>query len=248
MVTNRYPRGAIDVYAFRTPSGKEISAAPMKLSSLKCVSLLLPALQPNNQYAEFNSHTSPFTGHVQKGTPFISSEDARIHVLSVTTQPSQPPHSNSDSELAIGPPGRAASFVVIVLNRVMLKYIDKALASSSPGVTEVVWEEWGPRNTRWLPERSSYAWQRSGNLSSRPLAFAWTVRYLTSHLILDTCTAHASFGRCTAPGRAHAAGCRSSTSACTLHAQVRSSTRKTRLWIWLRLPWRARTGLLRDPR
>ena len=160
MVTNKYPRGSIDVYAFRTQSGNELSTAPMKLSSLKCASLLLPALQSSNQYAEITSHTSPFTGRVPKGVPFVASEDARIHVLSMTTQPSQPAHSNSDSELSVGPPGRAASFVVIVLNRVMLKYIDRVLASSSPGIVEVPWEEWGPRNTRWLPERSSYAWQR----------------------------------------------------------------------------------------
>lgn len=160
MVTNRYPRGSINVYAFRNPNSNDISSTPMAMSSLKCASLLLPALQPNNQYAELSSHTSPFTGSIEPGTPFVSSEEARVHVLSVTTQPSQPAHSNSDSELSVGPPGRAASFVVVVLNRALVKYIDRAIASTSRGDLEVVWEEWGPRNSRWLPERSCYAWQR----------------------------------------------------------------------------------------
>ena len=122
MVTNRYPCGSLDVYPFRTPSGQELSATPMRLSSLKCTSLLLPALQASNQYAVINSHTSPFTAQIPKGAPFATSEEARIHVLSVTTQPSQPSHSNSDSELSLAPPGRAASFVVVVVNRIMLKY------------------------------------------------------------------------------------------------------------------------------
>ncbi|KAI5114812.1 hypothetical protein M0805_005347, partial [Coniferiporia weirii] len=129
--------------------------------------LLLPTLQPNNHYAELSAHTAPFTANAPKGSPFASSDDARIHVLSVVTQPAPPPHSNSDSEVGVPPTGHAASFVVIVLNRILLKYAHAHMQRGGGANTtrpcaqmDVPWEEWGPRNTRWFHERSSHAWLR----------------------------------------------------------------------------------------
>lgn len=64
------------------------------------------------------------------------------------------------------PPGPGASFLVMVRNRVLLKYADVQRDGISgehpngPGQTDVPWEEWGPRNTRWLQEHSSNAWLR----------------------------------------------------------------------------------------
>lgn len=238
MVTNRYPCGSIDVYAFRDSNGDELSAAPMKLSSLKCTSLLLPALQASNQYAIISSHTSPFTSQVPKGTPFASSEDARIHVLSVTTRPSQPTRSNSDSELSVAPPGRAASFVVVVLNKILLKYSSLASGPSSPVLTEIPWEEWGPRNTRWLPERSSHAWQRSVGTS---LTFSSSlIMTLPPHT--DMCMALALCVRSTAPGLAQIAGCKFSISACIPHVQRQKKTLEKKQQTMRIPPCHARTS------
>ena len=189
MMTSRYHQGSIKVYTFRTPNGRVLFSGfgPANFSDLRCTTLLLPALQPNNHYAELSTHTAPFTANVPKGSPFTSSDDARVHVMSVLTQPTQPPHSSSDSELGHGIGGHPASFAVIVLNRTLLKYADKNLErkdvnawkEDAPGVNrdksqrrkvkgdgsvEVPWDEWGPRNTRWFSERSTHAWQRCVHL------------------------------------------------------------------------------------
>ncbi|THH03402.1 hypothetical protein EW145_g6285 [Phellinidium pouzarii] len=156
MMTCRSSPGSIKVYTFRAFG----STTPM----MTCTDLLLPMLQPNNHYAEIHSHTAPFTANVPKGAPFGTSEDARIHVLSIVTLPAPPPHSNSDSELGVPPMGHPASFIVIVLNRILLKYADAqrdcALNLARGVHLEVPWEDWGPRHTRWLNERSSHAWLR----------------------------------------------------------------------------------------
>ncbi|EJC99542.1 uncharacterized protein FOMMEDRAFT_142765 [Fomitiporia mediterranea MF3/22] len=178
MMTSRFPQGSIKVYTFRTPNGREPLCGPAKLSDLRCTTLYLPPLQPNNHYAELSTHTSPFTARIPAGVPFATSEDVRVHVMSVLTQPTQPPHSSSDSELGNTATGHAASFVVVMLNRALLKYADRNLASSESGYQKNVdmsWDEWGPRNTRWFSERSTHAWQRyvHGSRIVRTLHNAW---------------------------------------------------------------------------
>ncbi|KAH8111595.1 hypothetical protein DFH11DRAFT_1690281 [Phellopilus nigrolimitatus] len=181
MMTSRSPQGAIRVHTFWAPefddpinNGRGSSSKDWKVG---CTALLFPALQPNNHYAELSSHTAPFTAHIPKGKPFAASEDARVHVMSVTTQPTQPPHSNSDSELGFPTVGHVASFIVVVRNRILLKYAERKCAMNTRGntITEVPWEEWGPRNTRWLPERSTHAWLRyvHGARVVRALHSAW---------------------------------------------------------------------------
>ncbi|KAL5513947.1 hypothetical protein ACEPAG_2708 [Sanghuangporus baumii] len=205
MMTSRYHQGSIKIYTFRAPNGCVLFSGlgPAKLADLRCTTLLLPALQPNNHYAELSTHTAPFSARVPNGLPFASSEDARVHVMSVLTQPAQPPHSSSDSELGHGVGGHPASFVVILMNRALLKYADKNLERidakteekgrmeddtsiisrnksqrrkpKSDGSVEVPWDEWGPRNTRWFSERSTHAWQRyvHGSRIVRALHNAW---------------------------------------------------------------------------
>lgn len=102
--------------------------------------------------------------------------------MSVMTQPTQQPHSSSDSELGHTAAGRAASFVVVLLNRALLRHADQQVVSdrsedqaNGKKNIEVPWDDWGPRNTRWFAERSTHAWQRyvHGSRIVRALHNAW---------------------------------------------------------------------------
>lgn len=141
MVTKSCPKGAIDIYTFRS---KDKSVCQNGVSAAHCVSLLLPELKEHTRYDNFTSHTAPFTAHIPEGKPFYTSEESRIHVMTIKT---------------ISRPGSTVShmgdFVIIVPNRVLLKY-----ANGSMSGTEFLWEEWGPRNTCWFQERYVPAWMR----------------------------------------------------------------------------------------
>lgn len=67
----------------------------------------------------------------------------------------------ADAELA-HLPGPVSNFVVVVRNRIFLKHADTQRENLGASFQNVVpWEEWGPRNSRWLQENNSNAWLRS---------------------------------------------------------------------------------------
>ncbi len=106
--------------------------------------LLLPELQEEFHYSLISTHTAPFVAHVPANKSFYTSEDARVHIMSVAIE-------------AVRGAGFTRSYTIAVPNRVLLRYAEIPIKLAS---RKFSWEEWGPANTRWLEEGHSYAWLR----------------------------------------------------------------------------------------
>ena len=143
-MTSRYPVGAIKLYTFSNTESGDVYGP---------VSLLLPELEENNHYEEFYSHTGPFTAKIPRGQLFAPSGEARIHVMTISTTPG---NRGPASGAHIG------NFTMIVQNKTLLSYLRQSLRRGQRiRDRTILWEDWGPANTRWMAERHARGWLRS---------------------------------------------------------------------------------------
>lgn len=185
MVTSHFPFGSIKLYPFAAPSdcyslptspcSAKIACVRSRFSTFehpypcKSVSLAFPSLATNNVYSKITSHTAPFSSGTCAGKPFNTAEDVRVHIMSVATDPQRTAVDNLsevtdrtmlDLHGRAVVRGKAGNYTVIVTNRVLLRYAEMVRSIGMKQEMEVPWEEWGPRNTRWITERHNYAWLR----------------------------------------------------------------------------------------
>ncbi|KLO10377.1 hypothetical protein SCHPADRAFT_832626 [Schizopora paradoxa] len=147
MVTSRSaPTGALQIYTFRE-SEKATLERWHWASNQKRTLFLLPELEKEFRYSLITTHTAPFVANVPANKPFYTSEDARVHIMSVSIEPAR---RN----------GLTRNYTIALPNRVLLRYVELAKANSDIQDQTLPWEIWGPANTRWMEETHTYAWLR----------------------------------------------------------------------------------------
>jgi hypothetical protein len=108
--------------------------------------LLLPPTQPDIVISMFTTHSGPFVAHAPPGRLFTTSQESRIHFFSVE-------YVSSRNRII------PLQFCFFVHNRTLLSYISKMAEADST----VPWEEWGPQNTRFQKQKSTFHWLRSAH-------------------------------------------------------------------------------------
>lgn len=116
--------------------------------------LHLPLVRDSVFVLSVETHTGPFVATCPPDTPFVSSNEGRIHV--VTVQYAHPPVSDG--------PRTRPNVCVFVHGRTLEKYLEmgaqRGLASTAVGVAEVPWSEWGRTGARMLPHLRAFQWLR----------------------------------------------------------------------------------------
>ncbi|KAI9566656.1 hypothetical protein HD554DRAFT_2323027 [Boletus coccyginus] len=116
--------------------------------------LHLPLVRDSVFVLSVETHTGPFVATCPLDTPFVSSNEGRIHV--VTVQYAHPPVSDG--------PRTRPSVCVFVHGRTLERYLEmgaqRGLASTAVGVAEVPWSEWGRTGARMLPHLRAFQWLR----------------------------------------------------------------------------------------
>lgn len=132
--------------AFSSPSPSPFQAQ-MSTSPLTHVATLhLPHILPSAHALRVGTHTGPFLTACPLDSPFVASNEARIHVLTV-----QYAHLPTMDEQ------RTRSLLYIFMHhRVLEKYLERGDASAGAGAgarlaMEVPWSEWGPMHARAFP-------------------------------------------------------------------------------------------------
>lgn len=148
MVTSRSPVGALEIYTFRESEDASLKQWTWD-SDHNRTFLDFPELQEEYHYSLITTHTAPFVANVPANKPFYTSEDARVHIMSVAIEP-------------VRRRGHARSYTVAIPNRILLRYAKLCKVTSTPSMRDrnIPWEIWGPANTRWVEETHSYAWLR----------------------------------------------------------------------------------------
>ena len=136
-----------------------VSLAARRLATRVAV-LLLPPTHPGQDVRRALTHSGPFVARATPGRPFETSEDVRVHMLTL--------HYGD----------RAGMFIMFVLNRFLLSLVPPG-ASSQGDYPHVVkpWEEWGPENTRVFEWMAHFPWLRC------------VARTLSPHCLTDACGA-----------------------------------------------------------
>lgn len=175
IVTILHPSGAIKVYPFKAPGDTQWTLdrvvaplpppnqafasldSPICMEPRRCAILSFPSLTPSTVYSEISSDTAPFTTSHDAGKLFHTSEDVRVHLMSVRTKPQRRMNTipyNWQSGKMI------SSYTVIVANRILLEQAERARSVFKGEELHVRWDEWGPQNTRWLSGPYDRAWLR----------------------------------------------------------------------------------------
>ena len=115
-------------------------ANPVALEALVPTILYLPTIRPNWHISFFQLETTPLLASTPSDRPFTASPES--HIIVFTLQYSTTGHRETS--------GRYLGFVH---NRTLLAYAPGD--SSSREGNEISWSEWGPMNTRIMPNRFS---------------------------------------------------------------------------------------------
>ena len=136
-LTSADASGSIELFTFKSRE----SGAPDIISPKHVVSLRLPELVEGRDVRNFSTHSAPFLGgDITKDVPFASSQDDRIHVMTLTYG------------------DRSPRFHLFIKNSFLLGL---ATAEGASGLKQVLpWEEWGPDNTRFFEHNVQFQWLR----------------------------------------------------------------------------------------
>ena len=119
------------------------NAKPKRFAPTLRATLRLPALHDAASVALLSIHTGPFTTTFQQSRgrpkPFMNAPHCRIHIANV--------------EL-LDDHGPAGTCLIVIHNRTLLSFVSEA----EP--VDVVWDDWGPDNTRWLLGGTGSSWLR----------------------------------------------------------------------------------------
>ena len=185
-VTTRDGSGSLELFTFtcdRADSNADANAdtdssSPSQLQPeatpfTHVATLHLPQVRDSVFVLSVDTHTGPFLATCPPDTPFVSSNEGRIHV--VTVQYAHLP-------MLEGPRTRPR-VCVFVHGRTLERYLERGAASAAVGVAgvamEVHWSEWGRRDARMLPHPGVFQWLRWVVPSARAsmLSFLLVRRY-----------------------------------------------------------------------
>lgn len=136
MVTTLKDGGEIRIYSFASPSSLR---RPTHVATLH-----LPTPHPSRALFELTTTTGPFLARPPAGSPFSFARTARVHVFTLHHDPSV--HR-----------GRWQPACFVVHNRTLMRYVG---LYREGGATDVPWEEWGPKGTRFFVLAMGFQWLR----------------------------------------------------------------------------------------
>ena len=191
MSVTHHPIGTIRVYPFEAPDDTQWTPdraslplpppvrafappdAPIEsvvyMHPRRHVNVYLPTLLPGIGYSEISSYTAPFTSTQSADKPFHTSEDVRVHIMSLMAGPQRDSlgygHSYGSRMQRYGgygamSAGNAGSYTAVVANRTLVEQAERARRDFKGEEFHVQWTDWGPQNTRWFTERLSREWLR----------------------------------------------------------------------------------------
>jgi hypothetical protein len=137
ILTSSADQGSIHIFTFESP-------APS--SSTHIVTLLLPELEDHVIVQYLTTHTGPFQARCPPNKPFTTSPKSRIHVMSIQYD-SIDHHAHP-------------SYCFFIHNHALLEYISTYSFRNEYDMFTIPWENWGPRNTRFLARQVPFHWLR----------------------------------------------------------------------------------------
>lgn len=162
-VTTSDGNGSLELFTFScdradTNADSDSSSPPYpqpEPTSLTHVATLqLPPVHPSVRVLSIGTHTGPFLATCPPNTPFVSSNQERIHLL--TVQYAHLPTMEG--------PRTRPRVCVFVHHRTLERYLQVAVSqkgvASANAAMEVPWSEWGPMHTRILPHVGTFQWLR----------------------------------------------------------------------------------------
>ncbi|KAG7441677.1 uncharacterized protein BT62DRAFT_955490 [Guyanagaster necrorhizus] len=111
------------------------------------VVLQLPEIVDNVHIDAAITHSGAITASAIDGELFIASPERRIHTFTVTYA-------------FLDPAREAATYTLFVPNEAFLQYISDYEDRSKNLLCYLLWENWGPRHTRMLPNEGTFNWMR----------------------------------------------------------------------------------------
>ncbi|KAH7886541.1 hypothetical protein F5I97DRAFT_1966709 [Phlebopus sp. FC_14] len=137
--------GMIQIFTF----GHEPSHPDTVDDIVHVTNLVLPPLRPAVHMINLTTHTGPFLARCPPNKPFTASNESRVHVLNMQ-------YINPVSDgIRISP-----RFCAFFHNRILVDCIRRYEAKGRGEHIHVPWENWGPTNTRFLQQHSSFQWLR----------------------------------------------------------------------------------------